>query len=652
MTDGCAGFFTEEELASGKGVVQTALDRRTMPGKLPDDWQPLVSMRAQSFSADQIDALRQGDFTTAFGNEFAHLPLQAPMKLPGGMLKLVDRVPHLDPEGGRFGIGIIRAEADIHPDDWFLTCHFIDDMVMPGTLMYECCLHTLRIFLMRMGWIGEEGEVVCEPVPGVTSRLKCRGQVIASTKIAAYEVTIKEIGYSPEPYAIANALMYADGRPIVEMTNMSLRLSGLDREQLERAWASNSPRFAPENPGFAKPHPGLQSVTPSGGLAANPEGWRSVAQGEALRTLGLFDRERILAFAIGKPSVAFGEPYRIFDNERVIARLPGPPYQFLDRITRVECEPWKMVGGGVIEAEYDVPPLPPRSHAPRGNAWYFEANRAPSMPFSVLLEVALQPCGWLAAYIGSALTSDVDLSFRNLGGTAVQHLPVGPDIGTLTTTVKITRVSSSAGMIIQHYDFAVRSAGCDVYTGNTYFGFFTKDALANQVGLREFPLYQPSDTDRAQAWAGDYPRQAPYPDSMLRMVDKIAWHLPDGGPHGLGAAEGRIRVDPDAWFFKAHFYQDPVWPGSLGLESFLQLARFVAGRRWGISIDQLSAPAMGKPHQWIYRGQVLLTDSDVTVQAIVTAVNDQERSMTFEGLLSVDGRIIYRMTEFAVKAMP
>ena len=40
---------------------------------------------------------------------------------------------------------------------------------MPGTLMYECCLHTLRIFLMRMGWVGEDDEVVCEPVPGVAS---------------------------------------------------------------------------------------------------------------------------------------------------------------------------------------------------------------------------------------------------------------------------------------------------------------------------------------------------------------------------------------------------------------------------------------------------------------------------------------------------
>ncbi len=36
--------------------------------------------------------------------------------------------------------------------------------------------------------------------------------------------------------------------------------------------------------------------------------------------------------------------------------------------------------------------------------WYFAANRQATMPFAVLLEIALQPCGWLAAYLGSALT--------------------------------------------------------------------------------------------------------------------------------------------------------------------------------------------------------------------------------------------------------
>ena len=57
--------------------------------------------------------------------------------------------------------------------------------------------------------------VVFEPIPGVSSRLKCRGQVIESTRTVTYEVTIKELGYGPEPYALADALMLADRAALV-----------------------------------------------------------------------------------------------------------------------------------------------------------------------------------------------------------------------------------------------------------------------------------------------------------------------------------------------------------------------------------------------------------------------------------------------------
>ena len=152
-------------------------------------------------------------------------------------MTLVHRVATLDPAGGPSGLGLIRAEADIHPGDWFMVCHFVDDRVMPGTLMYECCLHTLRIFMMRMGWIGPRGQVAFEPVPGIANRLKCRGQIVESTRVVTYEVTIKERGYRPEPYAIADALIFADGKPIVAVTDMALQLSGTSRQELEQLWS-------------------------------------------------------------------------------------------------------------------------------------------------------------------------------------------------------------------------------------------------------------------------------------------------------------------------------------------------------------------------------------------------------------------------------
>jgi 3-hydroxymyristoyl/3-hydroxydecanoyl-(acyl carrier protein) dehydratase len=361
-------------------------------------------------------------------------------------------------------------------------------------------------------------------------------------------------------------------------------------------------------------------------------------EGEGGRKAALYDTSRILAFAIGKPSEAFGEPYRIFDEGRVIARLPGPPYQFLDRIVEVSGEPWKMVAGPRALAEYDVPP----------DAWYFDADRQDVMPFAVLLETALQPCGWLAAYVGSALTSDVDLSFRNLGGSAVQLEPIGRDVGTLVTDATLTKVSKSGGMIIQQYDFAMTAGGRPAYQGETTFGFFSKEALANQVGVRDAKPWVEPDSGGAESF--EFPRTPPFPDGRWGMIDRVEEYHPAGGPLGLGSIVGTKRVDPSEWFFDAHFFQDPVCPGSLGLESFQQLLKVVAGRRWGIDPSaRFESVGVGDLHRWTYRGQILPTDELVTVRAVVTAADDALGWIKADGFLDVDGRVIYQMNDFTLK---
>ena len=606
MKKGCAGFFSAEALAAGQGIVHTRLDLQPKPGIRPADWQDLLPMAVESYDDRQIQALYQGDLGGCFGSAFAGLGLHRPYTLPGGKLKLVDRVIELNPQGGRYGLGQIRAEMDIDPQAWFLTCHFVDDRVMPGTLMYECCMHTLRIYLLRMGWVGEEGQTWCEPVPGVDSGLKCRGQVTEQTRTVTYQVSIKELGYRPEPYALVDALMFADGKAIVEIPNMSVRLAGLDRGMLEKMWGQGG-----DDRRSAK------SVKPI-----------------------LYDYDRILAFAVGKPSVAFGTLYEVFDHDRKIARLPGPPFQFIDRITAVNGEPWKLVAGATVEAEYDVP----------ADAWYFHESRQQQMPFSVLLEIGLQPCGWLAAYLGSALTSPIDLSFRNLDGKAIQHRAVTPQSGTLTTQVKITRISSSGGMIIQGYDFTVSDAQGAVYSGDTVFGFFSKESLAQQVGVRDAQPYQLTPAEQTRVVSFPYPEKAPFPAAMLRMVDEIDLFIKDGGPAGLGFIRGSKKVNPDEWFFKAHFFEDPVCPGSLGLESFLQLLKVVASERWGGDAESsFETVALGIPQRWNYRGQIIPQNRLVQIEAMITKVDDQGRFLMANGLLSVDGRIIYQLHDFSLR---
>jgi acyl transferase domain-containing protein/3-hydroxymyristoyl/3-hydroxydecanoyl-(acyl carrier protein) dehydratase len=234
MRDGCAGFFTPEDLASGKGIVPGSLPVPSKPNSRFSDDRELMPMSPRRLDEHQVDALRRGDLASAFEAPFDRL--EDPIALPGGLMTLIRRVATLDPSGGPAGLGLIRAEADIHPGDWFMVCHFVDDRVMPGTLMYEGCLHALRILMMRLGWIGRRGQVAFEPVPGIANRLRCRGQITESTRVTAYEITIKERGYRPEPYAIADALIIADGKPVVAVTDLALQLSGTSRRELERLW--------------------------------------------------------------------------------------------------------------------------------------------------------------------------------------------------------------------------------------------------------------------------------------------------------------------------------------------------------------------------------------------------------------------------------
>ena len=664
MTDGCAGFFTEEEVRTSGGIILTAEDTQRLTGQKPSDWKDLVPLKTESYDDSALESLRQGDLAQCFGPDFIGIQLAESLRLPGGRMKLIHRILKLDPESGRYGLGRIRAEADIHPDDWFLTCHFMDDMVMPGTLMYECCAHTLRVFIQRMGWVTGKTGVCYEPVVGVQSVLKCRGPVTPETGKVWYDIEIKEIGYAPEPYVIADALMVADGHRIVSFKDMSMKMTGITRDEIESLWENKDRGRRQINRKLKFPERS-DAFNHQSTIINHHSRSRAILKPNApvngSRRSVLFDRDKILSFAVGKPSKAFGEPYKMFDKDRVIARLPGPPYSFLDRIVAVEPEAWVLKPDGWIEAEYDISP----------DAWYFRADRSSSMPFCVLLEAALQPCGWLAAYLGSALKSENDLKFRNLGGNAVLHRMIFPEEKKLTIRTRMTKVSEAAEMIIEHFDFMVLQDAQTIYSGDTNFGFFTKQALAQQVGIRnaEKTAYRPSRDELRHSRSFIFDDAAPLfpedtdvdpapslamPAKALRMIDRIDAFVPNGGPQGLGYIRGVKKVDPDEWFFKAHFFQDPVCPGSLGIESFLQLIKFAAMNKWPhLAETHRFEWIMDEPHSWSYRGQVIPENKTIEVDAVITKMVDTPVPTLYaNGFLKVDGLYIYQMENFGLRLLP
>ena len=151
-----------------------------------------------------------------------------------------------------------------------------------------------------------------------------------------------------------------------------------------------------------------------------------------------------------------------------------------------------------------------------------------------------------------------------------------------------------------------------VYKMETGFGFFHKEALDHQKGLpatdeeRKW-LDEPSDflvdlTDRPEKYCSKAPR---LPKPMLLMIDRVTGFWPKGGEKGLGRLRAEKTVDVSEWFFKAHFFHDPVQPGSLGVEAMIQTLQFYMLHKnmaKGIANPRFVPLALDHPVTWKYRG--------------------------------------------------
>jgi 3-hydroxymyristoyl/3-hydroxydecanoyl-(acyl carrier protein) dehydratase len=260
------------------------------------------------------------------------------------------------------------------------------------------------------------------------------------------------------------------------------------------------------------------------------------------------------------------------------------------------------------------------------------------------------------------LTTPDTLSFRNLDGSATVLREVRPDVGQLTMRARLTKVSRAGGMLLQSFDFEVLDRNGPVFKGDTGFGFFPPAALAQQVGIRGGAAW-PTLSGRSFTLAMDAPASPAearthtatglsLPARAYAMIDTIDALALEGGPHGLGGVMGSKVVDPSEWFFAAHFFQDPVMPGSLGLEALQQLLLVYARERFPSlhATHRVQSMAVGEAHVWQYRGQVIPTNRLVQVQAHVKRVEDT--LIVADGQLLCDGKVIYAMKDFALRLVP
>ena len=629
VRNGQAGFFTDEEMTRSEGVLwEPGPPRGASPQEIQQEIQTAASVFRcvkSRFTESDVLAFSEGRISDCFGPgyELAACHTRSP-RFPSGKMLLIGEAPAFDPAGGPQGRGYLRAEWRVSPDDWFFQGHFKNDPCMPGTLMFEACLQAMALQMTAMGYTLSRDGWRFEPAPHQTYRLHCRGQVTPKSRCITYEVFVSEAIEGPIPSLTADVLATVDGLKAFQCSGLTL--------QLRPAWPLDERR------GELAHHDGL--AHPATGLPPARRGDFS------------FDYRAMLASAIGRPSEAFGAFYQKFDGPMRVPRLPAPPYLFMTSVNRIDGEMGAMAAGASVESEYAIP----------ADAWYFDANGARVIPFFVLLEAALQPCGWLASYSGFAVNAKEELFFRNLDGSAIVHSNVGPDDGILTTRAKLVSVSRIGGTVIVGFEVQTRCGNLPIVDMNTSFGFFPAEALALQPGL-------PSKENEIEDWGAGANNAATHETlppqffdgtarlarSPLLMLDRVTGWWPQGGRAGLGRIRGEKDIAASEWFFKAHFFQDPVQPGSLGLEAMLQLLQvhmILAKLVEGFDEPSFEPIASGQTAIWKYRGQVTPLNSKLTILLDIVEHEKKAESALVKarGSLWVDGKKIYETPSLAMRA--
>ena len=645
VREGQAGFFSDAELAESMGVLWTP--EKEELDEAPEHITSLVSpeLVPSNFSAAQVQAFADGEPAACFGAGYERLLTHTRTpSIHEGRMCLMGEVEELDPQGGPWGRGYLRSRLDITPDQWFFDGHFKNDPCMPGTLMFEAGMQAMSFYMAACGLTLHRDGWRFEPAPDIPYQLRCRGQVTPTSKVLTYEIFVEELhdtSTGGRPALRAHILATVDGLKAFHCRSMVMHLVP-DTPMGERIACEGTPEERDR---------------------------RAVERGGVIH-----DRFALEATGIGPATACMGPLYQRYEDAGRMPRLPGDPFQFMTRVTDFSAEPGHSAPGDEAVVEYDLPQ----------DAWYFDHNDRPVVPYAVLLEAALQPCGWLSLTSKAFTDAEQPLYYRNLDGQATLLQELVPAGGTLRTHTRMTNQSISGSMIIQSFEVQCTIDHVPVYELTTTFGFFPHAALQNQVGLpltdldRERLSAPPEvtlDRELRASWSTqgrsengrsaelelppvvdlstppDAEHPGLWPDAMLRMIDRItSWKE--------SATGVRVRaekdVDPAEWFFKAHFFQDPVQPGSLGVEAMIQTLRYALlrlGLHRRFERPVIEPLALHQALTWKYRGQVIPENQKISILLDLHTVEEHadETLLVSEAWLLVDGLKIYHTSNLALR---
>nr|WP_228290890.1 beta-ketoacyl synthase N-terminal-like domain-containing protein [Shewanella cyperi] len=675
MDGGCAGFFTDAELADGKGVIRTEdeLKARRFAEANKRSFAPLLHCPESRFDYQRLSHLLSGDVAACFGPSHDLGYQQPSLCFASEKFLMIEEVSKVDTRGGAWGLGLIEGHKRLEPDHWYFPCHFKDDPVMAGSLMAEGCGQLLQFYMLYLGLHKHTQNGRFQPLAQAPQKVRCRGQVLPQSNRLTYRMEVTDIGLTPSPWAKANIEIILDGKVVVDFQNLGVELkedndctrySGNDSHQAPVSGASpallegrqasvNAPLMTHEADLNASP---IKGVVPVKHIPAPPT--PDCAKGYTNRTPDTlpFTPWHMFEFATGNIENCFGPEFAVYRG-LIPPRTPCGDLQLTTRVVDVKGKRGDFKAPASCIGEYEVPP----------RAWYFSENSHPArMPYSILMEIALQPNGFISGYMGTTLGfPGLELFFRNLDGEGKLIKNIDLRGKTISNDSRLLSTVMSGTNIIQTFSFALAADGEPFYEGKAVFGYFKAEALTHQLGLDNgrttTPWYQAEnaapdvsydlrDTGCALYRAAPGKAHLRLPGGRLNFVDTVKL-VRRGGKAGLGYAYGERAIDPSDWFFRFHFHQDPVMPGSLGVEAIIELLSSFA-------LDAGLGEGFANPRfnhclstvKWKYRGQISPLNKQMSLELHVTAIEREPGRVTLkaDAWLAKDGLRIYEITDLAL----
>lgn len=689
MDGGCAGFFTDKELADGKGVIRTEAEIKTRNLALNNPnkprFNPLLNCAQNQFDYSQIHKLLSADIGGCFGGAHAahqaQYGLQPSLCFASEKFLMIEQVSNLEVHGGAWGLGSVQGHKQLEADHWYFPCHFKGDQVMAGSLMAEGCGQLLQFFMLHIGMHLGVKDGRFQPLENASQKVRCRGQVLPQSGLLTYRMEITEIGMSPRPYAKANIDILLNGKVVVDFQNLGVMI----KEEAEctryladnaNSTANNTTRNVAKNAVSAAPlvsttpvslaaplmaqlpdltAPTNKGVVPLKHVSAPVAPADSKYANRVPDTLP-FTPYHMFEFATGDIENCFGPDFSIYRG-LIPPRTPCGDLQLTTRVIAIDGKRGELKKPSSCIAEYEVP----------ANAWYYDKNSHHAvMPYSVLMEISLQPNGFISGYMGTTLGfPGQELFFRNLDGNGKLLRHVDLRGKTIVNDSRLLSTVIAGSNIIQNFSFELSCDGEPFYQGKAVFGYFKGDALKNQLGIDNGKITQPWHVQNGivadsqinlldkQHRSFNAPKGQPHyrlAGGQLNFIDK-AEIVTAGGKAGLGYLYAERTIDPSDWFFQFHFHQDPVMPGSLGVEAIIELMQTYA-------IDQdlgagFKSPKFGQilsDIKWKYRGQINPLNKQMSLDVHITSVTDDngKRIIMGDANLSKDGLRIYEVKDIAI----